>query len=158
MTGHRTPTVDQQIAHILERFHETHRRELPAIVALARALEAQGAPAGLSERLASMGKALEAHMFKEKMRLFPMMAQGGNSLIQHLIADMEAEHVAHRVTMSEVGALLARLPALPGAEAELVGLRAAVAKLFDDLAQHIHAEDEVLFPLFARPDAARPLA
>jgi iron-sulfur cluster repair protein YtfE (RIC family) len=55
MAGHATPTVDQQIARIPERFHEAHRRELPAIVALARNLEARCAPAGLAERLHAMG-------------------------------------------------------------------------------------------------------
>ncbi len=34
--------VRAQIAHILERFHETHRRELPVLVALARELGASG--------------------------------------------------------------------------------------------------------------------
>jgi regulator of cell morphogenesis and NO signaling len=136
------------IADILVRFHEAHRRDLPAILALARTVEARGGAAALSDRLAAMGAALESHMFKEEMRLFPMMEQGGNSLIGHLIADMEAEHLQHLGEMRGVESLLASLSAVPGGEPELAALRAAVDKLFGDIAAHIAVEDEQLFPLF----------
>jgi hypothetical protein len=74
------------IAHILARFHETHRAELPELVALAKA----HAP-GLLGPLQDLAVALELHMFKEEARLFPMMEQGGNTLIGHLIEDLTAE-------------------------------------------------------------------
>jgi regulator of cell morphogenesis and NO signaling len=146
------------IEYVLERFHETHRRELPEILGLARALEAAVGPAdGLNElaelaeltkQLKTMGNALEEHMFKEEMRLFPMMEQGGNSLIGHLIDDMHAEHLSHRDEIARIELRLSRLAVPAGAESELLALRAAVAQLFDDLAQHIDVEDDVLFPMF----------
>jgi regulator of cell morphogenesis and NO signaling len=139
------------IGYVLARFHETHRRELPEILSLARLFEVRGNALGLTDRLSAMGEALESHMFKEEMRLFPMMEQGGNSLIKHLINDMRAEHLNHRVEIASVESLLASLSAEAGGEQELTGLRAAVGKLFDDLAQHIVIEDDILFPMFISP-------
>lgn len=136
------------IDHILERFHETHRREVTEILRLARLIEGAGGPAGLTEQLTVMGNALEEHMFKEEMRLFPMMEQGGNTLIGHLIDDMHAEHLTHRDEISRIESLLPSVSAPAAAEAELAALRNAVAKLFDDLGQHIDVEDDVLFPMF----------
>jgi regulator of cell morphogenesis and NO signaling len=146
------PQAVELIQHILERFHETHRRELPEILRLAQAVEAQGGPAGLAARFAGMADAIEDHLSKEEMRLFPMMEQGGHMMIAQLIEDMNHEHRSHEETMAGMAALLASLPAA-GSTADVTALRAAVAKLFDDLVQHIHAEDEVLFPLFLAPAA-----
>jgi len=47
---------------------------------------------------------------------------------------------------------MADLVAPAGTEPDVAALRAAVAKLFDDLAQHVQLEETVLFPMFeARP-------
>jgi regulator of cell morphogenesis and NO signaling len=143
----RATDVPALIAHILERFHDTHRRELPALVALARELDAPGGE--LAEHLESMSKALEVHMFKEEMRLFPMMEQGGSPLIGHLIDDLEREHRAHDEAIARLEALRAALSVPPGREGVAEALRAGVAKLVDDLRQHMHAEDDLLFPPFA---------
>ena len=145
-------TAAELIDHILTRFHETHRRELPGIVALARELEGKGATPTLADDLDVMAKALEMHMFKEEMRLFPMMEQGGNTLIVHLIDDMQAEHLDHADVVAELEHRMADLMAPAGTEPDVAALRAAVAKLFDDLAQHVQLEETVLFPMFeARP-------
>ena len=148
-------TATELIDHILTRFHETHRRELPAIVALARELEAKGATPALADDLDTMARALEMHMFKEEMRLFPMMEQGGNTLIAHLIDDMQAEHLAHVDVAAELERRLADLAAPAGTEPELAALRGALGKLFDDLTQHMQLEDESLFPMFAGRSASR---
>jgi regulator of cell morphogenesis and NO signaling len=124
------------IAHILARFHETHRAELPELVALAKA----HAP-GLLGPLQDLAVALELHMFKEEARLFPMMEQGGNTLIGHLIDDLSAEHRQHEVAVARLKALL-RGPT-PAA------LRQGLDKLLADLQAHVQVEDEELFPLFA---------
>jgi regulator of cell morphogenesis and NO signaling len=147
-------TAVELVDHILTRFHETHRRELPAIVALARELEAQGATPTLAADLEAMAQALEMHMFKEEMRLFPMMEQGGNTLIAHLIDDMEAEHRSHADVAAEFERRLADLAAPAGNDAAIAALRAALGKLLDDLAQHMRLEEDVLFAMF-RPPAAR---
>ncbi len=141
-------TAPELIDHILTRFHETHRRELPGIVGLARQLEAKGTTPTLADDLDLMAQALDMHMFKEEMRLFPMMEQGGNTLIAHLIEDMQAEHLSHADVAAELERRLADLAAPAGTESEVAALRAAIGKLFDDLTLHMQLEDDVLFPMF----------
>ncbi len=130
------------IADILARFHETHRAELPELVALARAQ----AP-GLLVPLQDLAVALELHMFKEEARLFPMMEQGGNTLIGHLIQDLAAEHRQHEVAVARLQAQLTG----QAADARPVpsALHRGLHKLLTDLQAHVQVEDEELFPLFA---------
>lgn len=145
----RLPTTAAElVAHILTHFHEIHRRELPGIVALARRLDDGGATPALADEIDSLAQALEMHMFKEEMRLFPMMEQGGNTLIPQLIDDMQAEHLCHADVTADLRRRMAALQAPAGAAPEVAALRAALGKLFDDLEQHVHVEDELLFPMF----------
>jgi regulator of cell morphogenesis and NO signaling len=146
-------SATELIDHVQTRFHDTHRRELQEIVRLARALESKGATPALADELDAMAQALDMHMFKEEMRLFPMMEQGGNTLIKHLIDDMQAEHLTHADAVADLEHRLATLTAPAGSEPELAELRRAIGKLFDDLAQHVQLEEEVLFPMFAEPAA-----
>jgi regulator of cell morphogenesis and NO signaling len=145
---HTLPGGDavELIAHIVERFHETHRRELRKLAALASELGASGAD--LAEHLASMATALELHMFKEEMRLFPMMEQGGNALIGRLIEDLERDHRVHEQAISGLEELTARLSVLAERAETVDALRTGVAKLVADLRAHIRLEDDVLFPRF----------
>jgi regulator of cell morphogenesis and NO signaling len=144
--------VPALIAQIVERFHETHRRELRLLAALARELGASGTD--LAEQLAKMATALELHMFKEEMRLFPMMEQGGNALIGRLIEDLERDHRLHEQAISELEELASRL-SVPAEGTQTVDtLRTGVARLVSDLRAHIRLEDGVLFPRFRAP--ARP--
>ena len=136
------------IAHICERFHETHRRELPPIVALARDIEARGAPSGLAQALADTAAELEMHMFKEEMRLFPMMEQGGNTLLWQLVDAMCAEHLGQRDQIRQLQSGLSLLVVPAGCEALLAELRQTAGKLFADLIEHMDVEDEVLFQRF----------
>jgi regulator of cell morphogenesis and NO signaling len=139
------------IEHIQTRFHEGHRRALPELLAMAAAAEANGIDAGLVDALRTIGNELEQHMFKEEMRLFPMMEQGGNTLIGRLIQDLHCEHVAHEHAMDEFRTRLRLL----GQSHRTDGMLRALTQGFDDLANelgsHIRAEDEQLFPLFAAP-------
>jgi regulator of cell morphogenesis and NO signaling len=150
----RADDVPALIAHILERFHDTHRREVPELVALARELGSPGAE--LADHLDTMAKALDLHMFKEEMRLFPMIEQGGSPPIGHLIDDLGREHRAHDEAIARLETLLDALHVAPEHVGIAVALRTGVAKLVDDLRQHMHAEDDVLFPPYAA--APRPRA
>ncbi|BAL94064.1 regulator of cell morphogenesis and NO signaling [Rubrivivax gelatinosus IL144] len=136
--------VADLIAYILVRFHETHRSEVPELVAQARVLADAGVLPELADHLELMGEALEEHMFKEEMRLFPMMEQGGGTLIDLLLDDLEREHRAHEVSIARLEELLAQLPATPGAALLAAGCR----KFVDDLLQHVAAEDGDLFLRF----------
>lgn len=150
------------IDHILDRYHETHRRELPELIRLADKVERvhanhSEAPIGLGVALRAMAAELETHMQKEEAVLFPMMRMGPQPMIAHPIARMRLEHDDHGVRLREVEALY-RHGVLP---AEACGswraLYAGVKKLADDLMQHIHLENNVLFPQFATDLPAAPI-
>jgi regulator of cell morphogenesis and NO signaling len=140
--------TDSLVAHVLERFHETHRRDLPPILAITAELRRRGVGEVLASQVEALAAHLESHMFREEMRLFPMMAQGGNALIKLLVDDMSTEHVQQRRAISRISLQLADLAVAGGAAPEVAQLQAALGKLFDDLHQHMQFEDELLFPRF----------
>lgn len=150
------------IDRILERYHETHRRELPELIRLAQKVERvhashPDAPLGLAVALGRMAVELETHMQKEEAVLFPMMRMGAQPMIGHPIARMRLEHDDHGQRLRELEALY-RHGALPeDACSSWRALYAGVTKLADDLMQHIHLENNVLFPQFATELPTTPI-
>ena len=142
------------IEHIQTRYHDTHRRSLAQLLPLASQAVALGLEVGLVEHLASIGNALEQHMFKEEMRLFPMMEQGGNTLIGRLIEDLHREHGEHLPAVQELQGQLRATDATGPAQPILAQLVQGVDDFARELAEHIRLEDEVLFPLFCHSAAA----
>jgi regulator of cell morphogenesis and NO signaling len=149
------------IAHIVERYHDGHRRALAAAVPLARKVEAvhadaEGAPIGLADLLETMAADLEDHMWKEEERLFPMMLQGGGGLIAGPLAQMRAEHAdqtAHLLALEHV----TRGHDAPGdACGSWRALMDATRELMDELIAHMWLENTVLFPRFEGGPAPRP--
>lgn len=143
--------VSALIDHIHTRFHEGHRQALPELLAMVATVEARGIGDGLVAELRAIGNALEQHMIKEEMRLFPMMEQGGNTLIVLLIEDLHREHVAHGHAMDAVRAHLHMLTEAHSKDLALQQLIRALDDLARELALHLRAEDEELLPLFATP-------
>jgi regulator of cell morphogenesis and NO signaling len=145
--------TDGLIDMILTRFHETHRREVPELVKLARRVEAvhrdvQSVPAGLADLLQRIGDELESHMQKEEQILFPMMRSGGHPMIEGPIAVMLAEHDDHGANLRKLEALTNDFT--PPAEACTTwrALYTGARKLADDVMEHIHTENNILFPRF----------
>lgn len=143
------------IALIETRYHATHRRELPELVRLARRVEAVHAehpdvPRGLAELLERIETDLEAHMQKEEMILFPMMRDGGHPMIGEPIRMMLAEHDEHGMHLRALDTMTQGFVTPEGACATWRALYAGLRKFSDDLMDHIHAENNVLFPQFLR--------
>jgi regulator of cell morphogenesis and NO signaling len=141
-------------------YHAAHRRELPELIRLARRVEAvhkdnPAVPRGIADLLERMSGELEVHMKKEELILFPMMRRGGHPMIAQPIAVMLAEHDDHGVHLRQLEALtndfVAPDDACPTWRALYVGVR----KLADDLMEHIHTENNVLFPRFQDAAAAQ---
>lgn len=143
-----------QIEHILSEFHESHRRDLPALISLARQLPATGTTPSFADELQALMVDLEAHMFKEEMRLFPMMEQGGNTLIGLLIDDLMQEHARHSHHTPQMSARLAALQVPPEHEATLSALTTGWQAFLAELAKHVAAEDDALFLMFKTSDSA----
>ena len=146
-------SVEDIIGYILERYHQVHRRELPALRDLARHVEERHAghaavPAGLSDLLARMHAALESHMQKEEQVLFPLMLAGGNPMIVHPIDMMRHEHDEHDKELKALAALTGDMTVPDDACKSWRALYAGLAKLAAYLTDHIHIENDVLFPRF----------
>jgi regulator of cell morphogenesis and NO signaling len=142
--------TDALLAQIVERFHEGHRRDLAALIERAQALDAAGAAPAVKQAVAAFAEALEQHMFKEEARLFPMMAQGGNTLIVQLIDAMRAEHLGHEDHSAALHGLIDELTLPATAAPAAAQFRAAFAALMAELVEHVRIEDEILFPRFER--------
>jgi len=135
------------------RYHATHRRELPELIRLARRVEVvhkdhDAVPRGITALLERVSGELEVHMKKEELILFPTMRRGGHPMIAQPIAVMLAEHDDHGVHLRALEALtddfVAPEDACPSWRALYVGTK----KLVDDLMEHIHTENNILFPRF----------
>lgn len=147
------PGTEALIDHILTRYHAVHREQLPELIRMARRVEAvhrdhPGVPAGLADLLEEAHGELISHMEKEEQVLFPILRSGGHPMVAHPIGTMRHEHESH-------GQMLARMMALtedatPPAQAcnTWRALYAGLAQLADDLIQHIHTENNILFPAF----------
>ncbi len=147
------------IDHILSRYHEVHRQQLPELIRMARRVEAvhrdhPQVPKGLGDFLETLEAELLSHMQKEEMILFPMMKGGGSAMAVHPIAMMRSEHVEHGLNLDRLLAMTQN--AVPPQEAcnTWCALYAGIAQLNDDLINHIHLENNVLFPQFDGTQAA----
>lgn len=144
---------NELIEHILTRYHATHRAELPELVRLAARVEERHAanaavPSGLHAALVELSDALEEHMQKEERILFPLMRAGGHPMIAAPIGRMRFEHDEHGERLANL-VRLARGFELP-AEAcpTWHALYAGVRKLIDDVHEHVHLENNILFARF----------
>lgn len=140
------------IDHIVQRFHEVHRRELPELIRLAARVEAvhrghPEVPAGLTAALKALLAELDGHMQKEEQVLFPMM-RAGLPQARQPVAVMRAEHDGHGERLREVERLARDGTPPEGACATWRALYTGVRKLADDLMEHIHLENNVLFPRY----------
>ncbi len=147
------------IDHLLSRYHETHRRELAFLIPLAEKVErVHGdhpvAPSGLAQALAALRDELEDHMAGEEDILFPMMRQGGNRPMARPIAQMRHEHEDTVRLLRDIEHAAHGMALPEGACGSWTALYTGLRKLTDDLVQHMHLENAVLFPRFETPPAA----
>jgi len=163
--------------HILSQHHEYLKTELPRLETLARKVVAAHGPnhpelAAVQSALQTLSSELTQHMGKEEMILFPYIAQLESALahggarphscfgtVANPIAMMTREH-------DDAGELLAQIrelsgnytvpqDACPTYHAYFDGLSA----MEQDLHQHIHLENNILFPrAVAMEDSATEVA
>ena len=148
------------IDHILARYHEVHRAQLPELIRMARRVEAvhrehPQVPRGLADFLDGMEQELLSHMLKEEQVLFPMLKAGGNAFVVQPIAMMRDEHTDHGEALERLAALTNDITPPEGACNTWRALYAGIAQLREDLIQHIHLENNVLFPQFETPQPAQ---
>lgn len=158
-----TPPAESQpgalIDHILQRYHQVHREQLPELIRMARRVQAvhrdhPQVPVGLAEHLETMEAELLEHMAKEETVLFPMIKAGPPPFVVHPIGVMRNEHLQHGEALERLMALTQDATPPAGACNTWRALYAGIAQLSDDLIQHIHLENNLLFPQFEPASAA----
>lgn len=154
----RAPAIDwstrplpELMDHILSAYHEKHRRDLPELIRLASRVEHVHAdnpacPHGLAAMLRETLSELELHMHKEEQILFPMIRRGMGGMADGPISVMQHEHDGHGERLRKLDAMVNDGVPPPGAcntwRATYIGVHALV----DDVMEHIHLENNVLFP------------
>ena len=141
------------IDHILSRYHDVHREQLPELIRMARRVQAvhrdhPQVPAGLAELLEAMQEELLGHMQKEENILFPLLKSGGHPFVGQPIRMMREEHTSHGQALDQVHALTQDMQPPPGACNTWRALYSGLNQFTDDLISHIHLENNVLFPAF----------
>ncbi len=147
------PSASELIDPILRRYHEVPRQPLPELVRMARRVEAvhrdhPQVPRGLADHLETMEQELLEHMAKEEQILFPLLKQGGHPMVVHPIGMMRHEHVSHGAQIEHLAELTQQHQPPAGACNTWQALYAGTARLTEDLIEHIHTENNLLFPAF----------
>lgn len=147
----RNEPASELIEHLLERFHERHREQFPELIRLANRVEQvhgnkPGCPLGLAVHLWNMQQELESHMLKEEQILFPMLQRGMKlPQSQGPIAVMRFEHDQHGAALQRLAELTDDITAPANACNTWRALYRGLEELRDDLMQHIHLENNILF-------------
>jgi len=147
----RVAPLAEIIDHIIVRYHDRHREQLPELILQATKVERVHAdkpnvPHGLAKYLTMLHEELTNHMMKEERILFPMIRQGQGSHAAGPVSVMESEH-------DEAGELLEVIKhtthnVTPPQEACTTwkAMYNGINELIDDLMEHISLENNVLFP------------
>jgi regulator of cell morphogenesis and NO signaling len=146
-------TAGELIDHIMTRYHDVHRAQLPELIRMAHRVETvhqnnPHVPAGLANLLEEMQQELLDHMMKEESILFPMLKTGGHPFVGQPIGMMRTEHINHGEALDRVNALTNDATPPTGACNTWRALYTGIAQFNDDLINHIHLENNILFPAF----------
>ncbi len=152
------------IVHIVETHHGFVRRETPRIASLLTKVAAKHGPLHpeinqIEPLFTAIGQELATHMLKEEQVLFPYIARmeqatlSGNPLpeaffgsVQRPIANMVAEHDDAGALLSQIRELSHGYTAPNGVCPTFLALYAGLEEFERDLHQHIHLENNILFP------------
>ncbi len=141
-----------ELADFIEgHYHKRLRAELPELIAMADKVERVHAekltcPRGLATHLRMIHEAILDHMAKEEQVLFPLIRSGNRHRAGAPIRVMEQEHEDHGRNLEYLRALTHEFVAPAEACATWKALYLRLHRLSDELMEHIHLENNVLFP------------
>lgn len=143
--------LDELIDFILARYHAPLRQDVAGLIELARKVERVHAekatcPRGLTDHLEGVLDALESHLGKEEQILFPLIRSGHGARAHMPVKVMMSEHEDHGESLRRTRELTADLVAPPEACTSWRALYGGLARLEGELMEHIHLENNVLFP------------
>lgn len=145
-------TVDELIDHILEKYHVPLYEELPRLLSMANKVkEVHGNKdpirfENLVSIITKLKDDLEQHMEKEEQILFPLLKTDHPTLLKCPIDAMLREHQDAGEILSELRKLTDNYTAPESACTTWLSLWKGLEVLEEDLHQHIHLENNILFP------------
>ena len=143
----RNRTPDEIAAYVVERFHEPLREDLPRLTEMARKVERvhgdkPGCPLGLGDHLDTWSTSLLEHLDKEEQLLFPSLGSPGLGIVAALMR----EHDDHAEALSRNRELTDDMTPPQHACTTWRALYTGLDQLERDLMEHVHIENNVLFP------------
>ena len=144
--------LNDLIDHILAAYHKPLTEELPRLEAMARKVvdvHRDKQPKMLPELLSvyvGLKVELEQHMAKEEQILFPMIKRGQGAMAEGPISVMEHEHDSAGNALRRLRELTNDYEVPEEACNTWRALWHGLAALEESLHQHIHLENNVLFP------------
>ena len=151
-------------AHIIDRHHAYVRRELPRLAQLAeRVVNRHGSTHAevllIAGALMRLDDELTQHLAKEETILFPYIValeqsvtretvkpQGCFGTVANPIAMMTQEHDSAGILLAEIRRLSGNFTAPLGACPTFIAFYEGLREFEQDLHQHIHLENNILFP------------
>jgi regulator of cell morphogenesis and NO signaling len=146
-----TRPLDELIDFIIHHYHDALRRELPELVELAAKVESRHAekpscPRGLTDHLRAVEAAVRDHLDKEEHVLFRMILGGHGEGAAGPVQVMEQEHRDHAANLARTRQIAHDLVPPDEACASWRALYLRLRELEAELMEHIHLENNILFP------------
>lgn len=150
-TSWNSKPILELVDFIESHYHGRLRKDLPELIAMAEKVERVHAekptcPHGLATHLSAVRLSVLEHLAKEEEILFPMIRSGCRGETAGPIRVMEQEHEEHGRNLARLRELAADFNVPPEACTTWKALYLRLGRLADELMEHIHLENNVLFP------------
>ncbi len=144
-------TMVELIEHIMKRYHEPLREELPQLIELAAATETGNTahplcPAGLTDHLRLSLEAVEEHLDLEEELFFPLIMR--EEPAEYPTAKLRDQHEAHDDGLRKLREITHDLELPSGADAKWIDLYQRLDLFEAELMEHMHLENNILFEWF----------
>jgi regulator of cell morphogenesis and NO signaling len=145
-----TQPLPALVEHIVGTYHRRLRQTLPELVRMARKVEAvhgekASCPKGLADMLDGVQVAVLDHLDKEEQILFPIVMRGMGANASAPIHALEVEHEHHKEHLIAIRSATTDLTPPPEACTTWRALYLGLQHLEQELMEHIHLENNVLF-------------
>jgi regulator of cell morphogenesis and NO signaling len=146
-----TRPFSELIDRIVSFYHARLRQGLPELIAMAEKVQAVHAgkpnvPDGLGALLRRVEADVLDHLAKEEGVLFPLILAGRGRDTAGPVHVMELEHTGHKEDLLAIRALTDSLTPPPHACVTWRALYLGLQQFEQELMEHIHLENNVLFP------------
>ncbi|MCG3172196.1 MAG: Iron-sulfur cluster repair protein YtfE [Myxococcota bacterium] len=144
--------LEEVIQHIMKRYHNPLPQQLEGLIAAAGKVERvhgekSACPVGLTAHIRNIQGELMNHMAKEEHVLFPAILSGKRGeMLGGPVMVMMREHDAHGENLRRTRTLTRDFVPPPEACATWRTLYDELARLEKELMEHIHLENNILFP------------